>query len=501
MGLADYFHRSAIAAAQVLSGYDEEALSQRLEKTTIEVSLADSDSEEARVMMDLTVRLLARFYPRLCISGPAKDLTQHVELARAINPNIEVVERTSDFGIGIGSGARPGCANPIFAGSNGWDALLSLEDPQAVGTTRNPFGAGAAACLAVGEIFRQVFETGGSQTSRATLSTLDLTSHPSADNTSIDGTNVGSSVLVGVGAIGNAAVWALGRAPVSGELHLVDDQRTELSNLQRYVLCMRGDDDRSKVEIANRFLRGDLRGTVHEMTWAQFVAGQRACSRQVLVALDTAQGRRDVQASLPEWIANAWTQPGDLGVSVHPWSEMGACLACLYLPTGEAPGEDRVIGSHLGLTSDMELLHVRRLLHTHSPLPPELYGQVSAHLGIPADDLARFADRPLRSLYVEGLCGGAILPLSRIGRPSQDVHVPIAHQSALAGVLLGSRLVARAIGHAPDVTSVSRIDVLRPLGEYLTQPRQKDSRGICICQDHVYQEAFRAKYDRSSSEG
>jgi len=130
--------------------------------------------------------------------------------------------------------------------------------------------------------------------------------------------------------------------------------------------------------------------------------------------------------------------------------------------------------------------------HSRGPPRPSLPGGTdeSGHLGIPADDLARFADLPLRSLYAEGLCGGAILPLSRIGRPSQDVHVPIAHQSALAGVLLGSRLVARAIGHATNVSSVSRIDVLRPLGEYLTQPRQKDSRGICICQDHVYQEAF-----------
>jgi hypothetical protein len=499
MGFADYFHRSAIAAAQVLSGYDEEALAQRLEGITIEVNLGDTDSDESRALMDLTVRLLARFYPRVSISGSGRDIAGHVELARAINPNIEVVEGKGDFAIGIGLHARPGCATPVFAGSNGWDALLSLEAPQDVGATRNPFGAGAAACLAVGEIFRQVFETGPAESSPTTLSTLDVASQPSADNASIDGANVGEAVIVGVGAIGNAAVWALGRAPVRGELHLVDHQRTELSNLQRYVLCTREDDEHSKVVVAKRFLQGELKGAIHEATWAQFVGERGSAWRQVLVALDTAQGRRDVQASLPEWIANAWTQPGDLGVSVHPWGEDNACLACLYLPTGAAPGEDRVIGSALGLSSDLELLQVRRLLHTHSPLPPALYEQVSTKLGVHVDDLARFADRPLRSLYVEGLCGGAILPLSRIGGPTQAVHVPIAHQSALAGVLLGGRLAARAIGRSPDMTSVSRIDVLRPLGEYLTQPRQKDSRGICICQDKVYQGAYRAKYDNARS--
>ena len=91
-------------------------------------------------------------YPRVSISGSGRDIAAHVELARAINQNIEVVEGKGDFAIGIGLHARPGCATPVFAGSNGWDALLSLEAPQDVGATRNPFGAGAAACLAVGEI-------------------------------------------------------------------------------------------------------------------------------------------------------------------------------------------------------------------------------------------------------------------------------------------------------------------------------------------------------------
>jgi hypothetical protein len=493
MALPDYFHRSAIAAAQVLAGFDEDTLSERLEQTTIEICLEETDSDEATALIDLTVRLLARFYPRLCFSGVAGNVARHVELAQAINPNLEIVDGKSDFGIAVGVGVSPGCPNPVFVGSSGWDASLSLDCPQAVGGSRNPFGAGAAACLAVGEVFRQVFETGGCLSSAMTLSTLDLASQPTGDNVTIDGIDLGSAVLVGVGAIGNAAVWALGRAPLKGELHLVDHERTELGNLQRYVLSTRGDDNRSKVELAKGFLQGGVHGVTHEVPWGRFVAEHGHHWEQVLVALDTAQGRRDVQASVPRWIANAWTQPGDLGVSVHPW-EKGACLACLYLPAGPVPGEDRVIGSALGLTSDMDLLHVRRLLHANSPLPPEMYGQVSAHLGIPPEQLAGFGDRPLRVFYVEGLCGGAVLPLSRIGHPTQEVHVPIAHQSALAGVLLGGRLVAKAMGRTPDTTSVTRIDVLQPLGQYLTQPMQKDGRGICICQDPVYQTAFRAKY-------
>ena len=150
--------------------------------------------------------------------------------------------------------------------------------------------------------------------------------------------------------------------------------------MQRYVLSNRNDDDAVKVELAATFLNGELQAVPHEEEWGRFVETHGYCFDQVLVALDSAQGRRDVQATLPRWIANAWTQPGDLGVSVHPWTQDGACLACMYLPAGPLPGEDCIIGSALGLTSDTELLQIRRLLHTNSPLPPELYSQVSAHL-------------------------------------------------------------------------------------------------------------------------
>lgn len=495
MALADYFHRSAIAAAQVLAGFDEAALSQRISGITVELSIDEDPSDEASALVDLAIRLLARFYPRLKITGGGTRRPGYLKLARSINPNIEIGRGPGDFAVAIGSGASPSCPNPVFAGSDGWDAYVSTDGPIGVGSSHNPFGAGAAACLAVGEVFRQVFQLGQPLDGAMTLSALDLNNRPTTDNDSIVGIDVGSVVLVGVGAIGNAAVWALGLAPVRGQLHLVDHQRIELSNLQRYVLGARKDDNCSKVDLGKRFLTGDLRGVSHDEEWSRFVAGHGHRWAQVLVALDTAQGRRDVQASLPYWIANAWTQPGDLGVSVHPWTQDGACLACMYLPSGPLPGEDRIIGSALGLSSDAELLQIRRLLHTDSPLPPELYAQVSAHLGVEADALSGFADRPLRALYVEGLCGGAVLPLSRIGHPTHDVHVPVAHQSALAGVLLAGRLVAKAMGRTPETTSVTRIDVLRPIGDYMTQPMRKDDRGICICQDPVYKDTFRAKYD------
>ncbi len=59
--------------------------------------------------------------------------------------------------------------------------------------------------------------------------------------------------------------------------------------------------------------------------------------------------------------------------------------------------------------------------------------------------------------------------------------------------------MSKAAGRSPESTEVTRIDVLQPLAEYLTQPVQKDARGICICQDKVYQDVWRSKYEVTSN--
>ena len=93
MALADYYARTAIAASQVLSGFDEGRIREALDRVRVGIAI-DSDTarcSEGRALLDLLVRLLARFYPTLVIRrklelGVAEDA---MRLARRINPNIE----------------------------------------------------------------------------------------------------------------------------------------------------------------------------------------------------------------------------------------------------------------------------------------------------------------------------------------------------------------------------------------------------------------------------
>jgi len=97
-------------------------------------------------------------------------------------------------------------------------------------------------------------------------------------------------------------------------------------------------------------------------------------------------------------------------------------------------------------------------------------------------------------LYTEGFCTGALLPLGELGTPRQEVHVPLAHQAALSGLLLAAAAVRKALGLNGLGTQITRINVMRPLGSDLTQPAAKDARGICICQDDDYTDVYKSKY-------
>jgi Prokaryotic E2 family C/ThiF family len=500
MALAEYFDRGAVAAAQLIAGFDEAAFKSVLSDTTVGVALGpEAVYAEGQHLADLVTRLLARLYPSVAITaapeaaGLAATL---IHLARDINPAIDISNDVrAKTGLVIGSGTATYDA-PVYLGSDGWIAFVRTNGPAPVGKSQNPFGAGAAACLGCANVFRLLFNVGHDQLDHsATYSTYSAAgSEPGTEQADLPTKLPDGSVLIGAGAIGNAAAWALARTPMAGRLHLVDPEAVELSNLQRYVLAGRDHVGRVKVDLlADAFANG-IESVSHEVRWADFAEQNGYDWRYALVALDSAADRRAVQAALPERILNAWTQPGDLGVSHHGrFSGAGACLCCLYLPSGEIKSEDRLVAEALAIPEHE--FQVRELLYSGAPAPPDLLDLVAERLGVSRDALSAFTTRSVRELYVEGVCGGAVLPLNDLPSPQHGVHVPLAHQSALAGVLLAASF-ARDIGtRQRDSTEITRIDLMRPLGTQLRQPALKGDRR-CVCADHDYLDRYLEKWDQ-----
>jgi hypothetical protein len=429
-------------------------------------------------------------------------------IMRDINPNVDLLTELNTASVVLAVGSSPvATTKPIvYVGSDGWIVHVSPDAPVGSGGTRNAFGAGAAACFGTANVFRVIFAdylpTGGVLDSFS-MSTLDLV--PNARNpvnVELPRINLGECFLVGVGAIGNATVWVLARTPdLTGDLHLIDHECVDLGNLQRYVLTKQGDVGRLKVELgADALADTDVHVHKHDKKWGTYLQGRADWElERVAVAVDTGEDRMTVQAALPRWIVNAWTQPGDLGVSRHKFVDESACLMCLYLPDKEMPSQDQIVAEAIGLSEERML--VRHLLHTGQPIDRGLIERIAVALQVPFESLLRFDGQPLQAFYQRAVCGGMVLQLQRAaGATNREAPVPLAFQSALAGILLAVELVAH-VGNLRESLPLTKtvLDVLRPLGQELSLPIGKHPSGRCICQDQDYVTQYRRKYEPQSS--
>lgn len=507
MAVANFFVKSAMAASQVLQGLDPEALQQKLESCVVGIAF-DHDaarSSEGGAAVRLALNLLSRFYPRIAIidlTRRDRDLAETLAAhARAINPVIEILDDVSHATAILVIGGTRACGPAVFyLGSDGWIAKLSSKDPVGSGNSGHAFGAGTATCFGAANVFRNVFdgELASGRDDEFAVSLVDLvpnTQKPA--NPSARSVELGEIHLIGAGAIGNAAVWALGEATwLRGELPVIDAEKVELSNLQRYVLTDQSSIEKFKVDIVAAELgRGSIKVQPHHARWGEYLAQTgRWNLKCVAVAVDSAEDRCAIQASLPETILNAWTQPGDLGISRHFAFGRDACLTCLYLPREAQKSEDELVAVAIRMPDRQ--LQVRQLLHTGEPVPPEFFTAMAAAMTVPERELEKFRGASLRQFYSQAVCGGVVMRLGgQVGAVPVQAHVPMAFQSALAGILLAAEMVINAGGLRSEPAPAStRLDLLRPLPSEISVAIAKDSSGRCICADDDYVEIYKRKH-------
>jgi len=103
----------------------------------------------------------------------------------------------------------------------------------------------------------------------------------------------------------------------------------------------------------------------------------------------------------------------------------------------------------------------------------DLLGRIAQALGLPLDSLLRFENKPIREFYTEAFCGGAVFRLSGGARATPTL-VPMAFQSALAGIMLAAEIVAHCAklkAGPPPVTTT--INLLRPSPSTFISPDGK----------------------------
>lgn len=503
MALANFFEKSALAASQILKGYDTETFKEKLLNAPIEIAFdcIAMQNSDGLACMDMSIRLLSRLYPTVIITAldsVAEDfIAKYTSIAKEINPAIKITqEEVPSASVVIGATAIQRKGPTFYIGAKEWTVCYSTTKPVLCVNSNFPYAAGAAACFGAANIFRVVFGDqlqNGEIDSDFELSLLNFDIDVESSEIFVaDNFNLGDTILVGLGAIGQGVVWALSNTKgVYGTLTVVDGETVDLSNLQRYVLTKQESVDAHKVNIATEALSTcSIKSISHEGDWASFVAKQTEWKfSTVLVAVDSARDRIAIQSSLPHSIINAWTQPMELGVSRHFNFLDDACLACLYPPKHDLPRDSEVIAESLGL-SEYEL-QIREMIYNNAPVTMEWINRITQSKGFAQELLLQFCNLPIRQFYSKVICGGVVLT----GVLNQKMETPMAFQSALAGILLASELAIHKVGlRQNSIETTTRFNLLRPLSRFLNDTTLKPKNQDCICQDVDFRQQFSSKY-------
>ena len=462
-----------------------------LEDVVLEVVVTDEQPEAA----DLMVSLASRLYPRIVITGDRAQVQKLETTAHEINPEIELGRGEGNtLSVAVGRPLSDGISIGVSGGVIG-SSIASEADG-------HPVAQGAAACVVMGQAFARVFAKAlpgpvGLPERWGLLPEELVEVRPAVDLS-----------LIGAGALGQAFLWALRRSVSQGKIVVVDHEVVALSNLQRYVLSSMNDVDRPKVEVAHGFLQGaGIRCDPIARRWEDVFAEEGHCRVGLTVlALDSAADRVTVQAGLPRVIVNGWTQQTDVGVSVHDSFGAGPCVSCLYPPTRGAHPYER-IAQALNLNAYKVLAYVESGTPISEPLDPNhvaAFAAPPAPKVIPSDiaavsllsDLAarvpeevliRWSGSTVSQLYSEGFCGGALLQYA--ADATAVGHVPLAHQSALGGMMMMASVLKQVAG-VPQPTE-TRIDLLGPGVPFDPPVARRES---CLCADEIYRDHFIEKW-------
>lgn len=498
MALARYFDRVHAAAGRHLA-LDRDSLAAALGESVVAVHCGpevEINGESPRWLAELLVNLLARLYPRLALAAP--DATRmHLEsLARSINPAIEIVGgesvATATVVIGNLDGAPSGALHPR---ADGWVArLLRAPDPRPWGPA-NPYAAAAAATFAASEVFRTIFRDRLKTPALARdvhLSLLDFGEEAGADRP-LAAAHLGEVAFLGLGAVCNAALWTLARhSGLAMQGWGVDPEATDLSNLQRYVLTVDSDVGLAKTELAVRGLANTelvLEPRREALETFANVFPESFTVPTVCVSVDNVEGRRAAQALLPRLLVNGWTSDGGLGASWHEFDREAACLACLYQPHGTSLSPLELVADALGL----DRARGAALWIEGQPPGEQDLRVIAKHLGLGDEAIAAWRGKQLTELYTGLVCGAAGVDLQGHGHTEA---VPLAHQSALAGILLAAELVKRS---DPKLAALAQSEPLVAWDDVLWAPprqwrRPREREPMCFCGDRDYQAVYRAKW-------
>ncbi len=414
----------------------------------------------------------------------------------------------------VPTGAAP--LNPeidVYVTFDAWTCALRRGAPAgAVVASGVPFGALAAACFAVAEVFKTLVTTlvpdeqvdtfrrrfvHDWRFSTWTMERLgdDVSSSARPAPEALPPLSLDGVLQVGAGAVGNATALSFtSMQALGGELAVLDLKSVDVKNLNRCFYFSEDDVDAPKVDVLERAatrvgLR--VRGRNHG-----FDAGTAREASIILSTVDNNEVRHRMQEALPDALVEGATGGTTVAVGVHRPGNGRSCLVCRHPDpelgvTRRVPLSLTATATATGLT-EAELATGR--VAGETAITEEVIGRVTARSAEAGAALRRARDEG------QDLCGALGDLRGQLGtvRGPRDASIPFV--SNLAGVLAAAevvKLLLRAAGvhDVPVLENVLEIDLTRNYSRHERLAFFEPPRSDCaLCQ--ARSEAVALSYDR-----
>lgn len=228
--------------------------------------------------------------------------------------------------------------------SDGWLSYLNKGRmvPPLKKRRSNPLGASASACIATGEIFKNMLRMNTGIEGNLCFSAFDYSIDSIKPiNPDLPGSiDLGYVQVAGCGALGSAVGFFLSMLPVKGRMTLIDYDRVELSNLNRYPTFTAHDVGKMKVDALADFLSG-TRIEIDPFLgkYSEFVGKHGAGYPDMVLSLVDRNGpRHEIQMNMPSLILYAATGEWTFSIGRHQALE-DDCHICRFPDVERDDGE------------------------------------------------------------------------------------------------------------------------------------------------------------------
>ena len=323
---------------------------------------------------------------------------------------------------------------------DGWLAYVGTKERipnEYACSDNNPFGAFAAACITVGEIFKflgglnsekgdmidsfcfSTYDLSDHDLSRGSLKILEQLKNPQLAQQ----IELGQLHICGCGAVAHSFCQALfAIKTLRGDLFFIDrkqdanhmNETIDKTNLARYIMANNYDINKQKAELlSKRMSQTGVSVGCSDESFEMYVNNNNVAFSHIVSCVDNSHARHSIQEQIPQLIHGGSTTDLTSQISVYDLSSDTQCLKC-YNPKNES--------------SDYE---ITERLKKMSPLKRK---KEAIKRGVDPEKLERYLEVPTCG----SLDGKSIQYFSNL---SSHPDFSVNFVSALSGILLAAEIV------------------------------------------------------------